>query len=333
MRWVVTLSFGMLLTVAGTTVLCAWLALMRPFVFDTTKRQVTVRADPITLRSYTHKLSTEFVPRDYRHVENLNHAAEWIFKELKRNSRDVWFQNFQVDGLGYKNVVAEYKGGVNKSSGTIIVGAHYDACGESPGADDNASGVAGLLELSRLLASAPLQVNVVLVAYTLEEPPFFGTDDMGSAVHVASLLHSLQDIRLMISLEMIGYFSDQPKSQSYPLSLLNVFYPTRGDFIALVGPMALSSASIEVKAALLRSTRLRVYSINAPSWIPGIDFSDHRNYWSAGVDALMVTDTAFFRNKAYHSAEDTYDRLDYHRMAEVVTGIYEYLLSRPTLES
>jgi Zn-dependent M28 family amino/carboxypeptidase len=125
---------------------------------------------------------------------------------------------------------------------------------------------------------------------------------------------------------MIRYFSDKPHSQSYPLPLLNLFYPSAGNFIAIVGPMSLSPATLDLKAAFLRSTDLPVFSINAPSQIAGIDFSDHRNYWNAGYDAVMVTDTSFFRNRAYHTAADTADRLDYKKMSDVVSGVYAYLL-------
>jgi len=307
--------------------ICVWLVLARPFVIQAKRQGVAVLASPATLEAYTRKLSTDFFPRDYRHVENLNRAADWISNELKHSSQKVWFQKFMANGSEYKNIIAEYNETGDKKRETIVIGAHYDAHGEFHAADDNASGLAGLLELSRLIPLKPLPFNVVLVAYTLEEPPFFGTTSMGSAVHAASVLKSGEKVRLMISLEMIGYFSDEPNSQSYPLSLLNMLYPSKGNFIAIVGPMSLSPATLDLKAAFLRSTQLPVFSINTPSWIPGIDFSDHRNYWAAGIDAVMVTDTSFFRNHAYHTAGDTYDRLDYQKMSEVVTGVYDYLVN------
>ena len=310
----------------GAVAIGGWLFLVRPFVFKSERLELEVRADPLRLKEYTKRLSTEFFPRDSQNIDNLNSAAEWISSEFKRSSAKVWFQEFEVKGEIYKNVVAEFGQSDAENRGVVVIGAHYDVADELPGADDNASGVAGLLELARLISLKPLPFKVILVAYTLEEPPFFGTSYMGSAIHAGSLLESGEKVKLMIALEMIGYFSDEAQSQSYPLPFLNWFYPDIGNFIAVIGPMTLSSATVDLKAALLNSTELPAHSINAPSWVPGVDFSDHRNYWQAGFDAVMITDTAFFRNQAYHTADDTYDRLDYERMAEVVTGVSAYLL-------
>lgn len=321
MRLVARLFFLFLLLFIGT-----WLLLARPFVINGKSHSDILKADPSLLKSYTKKLSEDFFPRDYLHVENLNRAADWIAEEFRRNNQKVSFQNYKVDGFEYKNVVSEYIPSAESSYETIVVGAHYDSCDELPAADDNASGVAGLLELSRLIALGPVPYKIILVAYPLEEPPYFRTQNMGSAMHAGSLLKSGEKVKLMISLEMIGYFSDEPNSQSHPLSFLNLFYPSTGNFIAIVGPMNWSRATLDLKSAFLRSTQLPAFSINTPSLIPGIDFSDHRNYWDAGFDAVMVTDTAFYRNEAYHTADDTPDRLDYKRMSEVVTGVYAYLL-------
>lgn len=231
-------------------------------------------------------------------------------------------------GGPYKNIIARYG---PQQGPRIIIGAHYDAAvameGEqtrwTPGADDNASGVAGLLELARLLGQQAPTASVELVAYASEEPPFFRSDEMGSAVHAASLTRPVQ---LMVALEMIGFYDDAPDSQRYPIAGLNWLYPGRGNFIAVVGRMQDISAVRQVKAGLLSAKTLPVYSINAPSFVPGIDFSDHLNYWQRGIPAVMITDTAFFRNTEYHLKGDTADRLDYERMAQVVDGVMAFLL-------
>jgi Zn-dependent M28 family amino/carboxypeptidase len=203
----------------------------------------------------------------------------------------------------------------------IVIGAHYDAAGPYPGADDNASGVAGLLELARLLDGDALPMKVELVSYPLEEPPFFGTDRMGSAVHAASLRDEGADVRAMLALEMIGYFSDAPRSQRFPLSLMRPFYPSTGDFILVASSLFRRALVRRIRAGMRAASPLPVESINAPALLPGISLSDHRNYWSAGYDAAMITDTAFYRNPHYHGPGDTPDTLDYARMAEVVHGV------------
>jgi hypothetical protein len=160
------------------------------------------------------------------------------------------------------------------------------------------------------------------VAYTLEEPPHFRSPHMGSVWHANALKAAGRDVELMLSLEMIGYFSDHPGSQSYPLSAMKLGYPDRGNFVALVGQFGDFGLSRSVKAAMSGASALPVYSLNAPSVVQGVDFSDHRSYWAQGYPALMVTDTAFMRNPNYHRAGDTFDKLDYKRMAMVVQAVY-----------
>lgn len=319
MRFVVRI-----VSILGLVLIVIWLALARPFVLYSDCCSAKVRADPAALERHTRKISAEFSPRDWKHVENLDRIANYISAEFSRTNSNVHFQEFVVGGSTYRNVISEY-GSTDKVS-TIVVGAHYDAFEEQEGADDNASGVAGLLELGRLLSLQNQSNRIILVAYSLEEPPFFRSAQMGSAIHAASLVESKENVRLMISLEMIGYFSDLPGSQRYPSPLLNLFYPSIGNFITLVGPLSLSSATIDIKKDFLNSVPLPVKSINAPAIIPGIDFSDHLNYWQQGFDAVMITDTAFLRNLEYHKSGDSPDRLDYDKMAQVVTGVLSFLI-------
>jgi Zn-dependent M28 family amino/carboxypeptidase len=206
-----------------------------------------------------------------------------------------------------------------------VIGAHYDSHGGTPGADDNASGIAGLLELAHLLGRSAPGRPVELVAYTLEEPPHFRSPHMGSVWHARALKAEGRDVELMLSLEMIGYFSDSPGSQAYPLAAMKLAYPDRGNFIALVGQFGDFGLSRSVKAAMSGATDLPVYSLNAPAFVQGVDFSDHRSYWAQGYPALMVTDTAFMRNRNYHRVGDTFDKLDYKRMAMVVQSVYAVL--------
>ena len=275
--------------------------------------------DPARLEAHVRKLSVELTPRDESHIENLDRAAAYIKNEFSQTTPAVSEQPYRVQGKSYRNVIAEFG---PSSAERIVVGAHYDTAGPLPGADDNASGVAGLIELARLLARTPPPLRVELVAYSLEEPPYFGTTGMGSSVHAESLRKQNIRVRAMFSLEMIGYFSDAPNSQRFPAPFLNAFYPSTGNYIGVVGRLSDWSLVRRTKTSMRKATPLAIYSINAPSFVPGVDFSDQLNYWHAGYSAAMITDTAFYRNPNYHTAQDTAEKLDYKRMALVVEGVY-----------
>ena len=283
-----------------------------------------VNADPGRLRSQVSTLSRQFYPRHQGHPENLARLADYILDTLQQTGADVSLHSFEVSGERYSNVYARFGPDTTER---IVVGAHYDTAGEQPGADDNASGVAGLLELAQLLKHTQLPLRVELAAYTLEEPPYFRTADMGSARHVKRLQQEGAQIRLMISLEMIGYFSDEPGSQRFPMPILRLFYPDEGNFIAVIGRFLQGRYARAVKRAMRGASPLPVYSLNAPSRVSGVDYSDHLNFWNAGLPAVMITDTAFYRYNGYHRSTDTPERLDYRRMAMVVDGVYAAVLA------
>jgi len=278
------------------------------------------KADETKLRQHVDVLSRNFHPRNSDNVANLNRCADYIANQLKASGAKVEFQDYTVDTFSYRNVIGRF--GVGKPK-KIIVGAHYDSCGDTPGADDNASGVAGLLEFARLIGKNQPNCEVELVAYTLEEPPFFGGTQMGSAIHADSVASEKDKIIGVIVLEMIGYFSDDRGSQSYPVPFMKAHYPSRGNFITVVSKWSQSDWIADLKAGMKGTTDLSVYSFRGPESLTGIDFSDHRNYWPHDIPAAMVTNTAFYRNKNYHSKNDIPESLDYHRMGKVVIGVYE----------
>ncbi len=284
-----------------------------------------ISVDPTRLETHVRALSETFVPRDESHPENLDRCAAYIRREFESAHARVSEQPFSVDGKTYRNVIAHFG---PETKEVVVVGAHYDTAGPLPGADDNASGVAGLLELARLLGNAQLSIRVELVAYTLEEPPFFRLEQMGSAVHAKALKRDGAVVRVMFSLEMIGYFSDAPGSQRFPSSVLSLFYPTEGNFISVIGKMGAGMLVRKIKKAMAEATSLPVYSINAPRLIPGVDFSDHLSYWREGYPAVMITDTAFYRNANYHTMWDTADRLDYQRMSQAVEAVYAAVINQ-----
>ncbi len=279
--------------------------------------------DPSRLEAHVRKLSIELGPRDESHIENLDRVAAYIKDEFSQTTAQVSEQVYRVQGKTYRNVIAQFG---PESNERVIVGAHYDTAGPLPGADDNASGVAGLIELARLLGRQQPPLRVELVAFSLEEPPYFRTTGMGSSVHSESLRNQNVQVRAMISLEMIGYFSDMPNSQAFPVGVLSAFYPSQGNFIGVVGRLSDGLLVRRAKSAMRNVTPLPVYSINAPQFVPGVDFSDQLNYWHAGYSAMMITDTAFYRNRNYHTAQDTAEKLDYKRMAMVVEGVYAVVM-------
>ena len=281
---------------------------------------------PARLEAHVRMLAETLAPRYWKRQDNLDRAADYIAAGLREAGARVTEQVYAVEGAGrYRNVIGSFG---PDAGARVVVGAHYDAAGPLPGADDNASGVAGVLELARMLGvNATLAARVDLVAFTLEEPPYYDTEWMGSLLHAASLRREGVAVRAMLALEMIGCFSDAPGSQALPHPLLRLVYPSRGNFVAVVGRVGEARLLRTVKRAMRDATDLGVYSMTGPEWIPGVDFSDHRSYWHHGYPAVMITDTAFYRNVRYHTASDTPATLDYARMAEVVTGVHRAVLT------
>jgi Zn-dependent M28 family amino/carboxypeptidase len=275
---------------------------------------------PGKLEAHVRMLSVTLAPRDWQSAANLDRVATYIGTHLMKAGGRVSEQPYAVESGRARNVIASFG---PQQGPRVVVGAHYDAAGPLPGADDNASGVAGLLELASLLGQTrTLGSRVDLVAFALEEPPYFGTKRMGSLVYAAALKREAAVVRAMISLEMIGYFSDAPNSQRFPHPALGLLYPSTGDFIAVVGRVGQGALVRQVKKAMQRTTYLDVYSFTGPQRTPGIDSSDHASFWQQGYRAVMITDTAYYRNDRYHTARDTPDSLDYARMAEVVRAVH-----------
>lgn len=289
-------------------------------------KRAAIPADRKRLEEHVRFLSGLHPPRNHLNLSSLNAAAGYILEEFRRCGAACCRQEFSVGGREYHNVVATFAPHLTRR---LVLGAHYDVCGDTPGADDNASAVAGLLEIGKLVSELKpdLACRLDCVAYPLEEPPHFGTQHMGSAVHARSLAKEKIRLEGMICLESIGFFTDRPRSQRYPLGFLNLKYPSRGNFIALVGKMGQKRLLAKIQRAFSEISQLGVEAIVAPSFLPGIDLSDHRSYWACGYPAVMVTDTALYRNPQYHQPGDTADTLDFEKMAEVVRGVYWALAS------
>jgi Zn-dependent M28 family amino/carboxypeptidase len=278
---------------------------------------------------YTNVLAmtTTPKPRNHQNPETLERIAQFIEEWFEQTCDRYSVMPYIANSIEYKNVLCHFDG---ESDQLVVIGAHYDVAGEQDGADDNASGVATIIELAKLIKEKGVtpKHNLQIVAYTLEEPPFFRTEHMGSYVHAEKLKLQNVDIRYMVSVEMVGYYSDAKGSQEYPIPLLGLFYPTTGHFLALIGGIKEFSQVRPIKRALSMGMTLPIYSINSPSFVPGIDFSDHLNFWRFNYPAFMLTDTAFLRNKNYHKKTDTIETLNFEKMSEVVWGLYS-LVSDP----
>ena len=259
-------------------------------------------------------------PRNYQNIESLNKVAEYLKSELSKVCDSVAFQNYTVNTKAYKNVIGSI--GLQHSE-RIIIGAHYDVYGNSKGADDNASGVAGLLELARLLKGAKLKHRIDFVFYTLEEPPFFRTQKMGSYVHAKYLSDKNIKIKGMICLESIGYFNDKPNSQRYPIKELSRVYGTQGNYITVVQNHRKEAFSTRIGDVMKKLNYINTESFVGSPALTGVDFSDHLNYWKFGFEAVMITNTAFYRNENYHTKKDTVDTLDLKRLLSVVKQLHK----------
>ncbi len=285
------------------------------------------QADTNRIQQLLTQITKTPKPRNYQNLDQLNKTANFIKTEFQKYLDTVYFQEYKVNGITYKNVV----GVVNpKAASTLVVGAHYDVCGSQEGADDNGSGIVGLLELARLFDTVTVDKRLEFVAYTLEEPPYFRTENMGSYIHAKSLFDEKRVVEGMIVLEMIGYFSDEKKSQDYPLGILKLFYGGKGDYITVVNKFGKGKFARKFLHRMKHSDgdkNPEVKSFNAPKALPGIDFSDHLNYWKFGYSASMVTDTAFYRNKNYHQSTDKMELLDLEKMAGVIDSVYKSLLA------
>ncbi len=271
------------------------------------------------LRGDVRVLAGEIGERNVWHEAALQTAARHIEGAFSEAGLQPERQIFEARGVTVANIFA-IKEGVSTADEVVVVGGHYDSVPGSPGANDNGSGVAAVLELARLLADVPMARTVHFVAFVNEEPPFFRSEEMGSFVYAAALKKRRVKVTAMLSLETIGYYSETPGSQRFPFPL-GFFYPDTGNFIGFVANTD-SKALLERTITTFRNTApMPSEGVAAPSWIQGIDWSDQWSFWEHGYPALMVTDTAPFRYPHYHSALDRPDKITYEPFARVVTGL------------
>ena len=264
--------------------------------------------------------------RNCSNPDSLQKIAEYLKTEFSKTGLLTEEQSFKDKGCRYANIIASYNSGFKRR---LIVGAHYDVAGDQPGADDNASGVAGLLETTRLIGALKpcLEYGIDFVSYANEEPPCFGTESMGSYIHARSLSESSSDLIGMICYDMIGYFYDEPGSQNFPSPELASYYPDKGNFIIVVGIKDHEDFNKLVHSKMSINSEIGVELITMPNDSHLAGLSDQRNYWKFGYKALMINNTAFLRNPNYHLSSDKIESLDFGRMPKVVDSCYNAIIN------
>jgi len=262
--------------------------------------------------------------RNIWHYTELKAAENYIADTFTKLGYSVKEQAFDSEGREVKNLSVELPGS-SAPEEIIIIGAHYDSVSGSPGANDNGSGVAALLEIARLLRQQKPARTVRLVAFVNEEPPFYYTEKMGSHVYAIRSQERGERVVAMLSLETIGYYADEPGSQQYPPPF-SLFYPKEGNFIGFVSNLRSRALVRKAIGSFRQHTEFPSEGLAAPGWITGIGWSDHWSFWKAGYSAIMITDTALFRYPYYHTSQDTPDKIDYPRTARVVNGLTKVIM-------
>ena len=262
--------------------------------------------------------------RNYENLESLAAVVNYLKEELGLLSQGFFEQKWMAEGNEYTNLIHLYQPNKTKR---LIMGAHYDVCGDQPGADDNGSAVAGLIETIRLVYENNLELDygIDFVFYCLEEPPFFGTEEMGSYVHAKSVSNNKENIIGMICYEMIGYFSDKKGSQGFPHPALKLLYPSTANFIMTVGVPEYKAFNKMIYDGMKKGSEIKVCHFAHSLGRSLAGMSDQRNYWKFDIPALMINDTSFERNPNYHKMTDDIETLDFDRMSQVIDSMMRCL--------
>ena len=265
---------------------------------------------------------------------NLEKSAEYIESFYQQIGLEPWRETYQYRAQDVSNVIADLGQGTADNA-VYILGAHYDSLKGTVGADDNGSGVAVMLEVARLMAEqnkkTPLNLTLRFIGFTLEEPPAYGSRFMGSRVYAKNAKKRGERIDGMICLEMVGYTCHEIGCQKYPFPLMFRNYPKNGDYIGIVGNLRSRGFTRSIFESFLQNEALPVIKLTVP-WsgylIPNVRLSDHASFWDKGYKAVMITDTAFYRNPHYHRSSDTMKKLDFSFMAQLVHSLSNYFLSQ-----
>ncbi|WP_419191137.1 M28 family peptidase [Saltatorellus ferox] len=292
----------------------------RSFSGETAPATVPEQTLAEELAAHLHQLGRVIGARSLEHPVGLEAALVYLERQLTAHGYDPLRIPFEVAGQTTANLEVEIIGRTLPEE-IVVVGAHYDGFYGVPAANDNGSGTAALLALAKRFAGAPCDRTLRFVFFTNEEPPHFQQDTMGSLVYARACRDRKDDIRAMWSLETLGYYTDEDGSQNYPSTILRAAYPSRGNFVAFVGNL-LSSGLVRRTIGRFRAlSEFPSEGASLPSAIAGVGWSDHWSFAQVGYRALMVTDTAVFRDPYYHTSEDLPERLDTESLARVTLGL------------
>ncbi len=268
-------------------------------------------------------LAVDLGERTLRNYDNLNKAKEFIKEYFSLNGHEPAEEKYNVLGKSVANVIVDIKG-FEQPDSIVIVGAHYDTVEDTPGADDNASAVASLLELYRLLSPHKFRKTVRFVAFTLEEPPFFSSEQMGSMFHASHCKKRKENIELMVCLEMMGYASKRCR-QDFPIEDMKKRYPSNGDYLGVFSLPSYAEYVYLWKKIYNDHAKHKIFDFIGPASIPGMDLSDHSSFMKMGFPAIMLSDTGYYRNKNYHCNGDSFDTINFKFLTENIMNSFEAL--------
>jgi hypothetical protein len=321
------IRLGILLTILIAVFIWGWFTLFWMPGQSYTGELKPLNQQEIILQNFlkgdVKKLGDEIGERNANNYQRLSAAVNFLKSGLSQAGYTVKQQEYKINGQSYYNLFVD-KIGSKKPNEIIVVGGHYDSVFGSPGANDNGTGAAATLELARIFAQRETNLTIRFVEFTNEEPPFFWTEDMGSFVFAKQLKEQNENVVAMLSLETMGYFSDQEDSQKYPFPI-GLFYPNQGSFIAFIGNINSGYLVRKAIASFRRHTQFPSEGAVLPNGVPGVGWSDHWSFWQQGYPAIMVTDTAPYRYTYYHKEEDTSDKIDFNKLTRVVTGLAQVI--------
>ena len=312
-------ALALLLALAYRTMIAVKPSVTRPQLGAAERREIEALEG--RLLAHVEMLGRTIGERTLDRPQALQAAAAYIHRVWGEQGLTVREEAYEVGGRPCANLVAELRGSRDPER-ILLVGAHYDSPPGSPGANDNATGVAILLEISRTLRQEPLPRTVRFVAFVNEEPPYFLTEAMGSRVHARGARQRGERIEAMLSLETLGYYSNAEGSQHYPPPF-GALYPRTGNFVAVVGNLASRRLVVDFMTQFMAATDFPVEGVATFEGVPGINWSDHSSFWTEGYPALMLTDTAPFRYPEYHSAQDVPERVTRGEFARAAHGIIQ----------
>ena len=272
------------------------------------------------LREIISHLSERIGERNLSRPKKLNETVTYVQKMLESMGYSIDRQSFSVSGIECHNLIAEVVGSVSPKE-IVLICAHYDSARGTPGANDNGTGVAALIEIAEQLRGKQFTRTVRLVAFANEEPPYFQRDGlMGSWVYAKACRARGDDLKIVMSLETLGYYTDEPQSQKYP-PLLAVLYPSTGNFIGFVSNVESRQQLTDTVKIFRKHCKVDAQIAALPGDLKGVGWSDHWSFWQEGYSGIMVTDTAPFRYPHYHEATDTIDKIEFVRYSQVVDGL------------